>query len=191
MSKDSEVSSGGPRVTLTPNTIVINDANQPVKPGSGQVGRMARGGHIPLGYYKDPVKTATLFAEVDGKRYATPGDLARIEADGTMTLLGRGNTCVNASGEKVFPEEVEGALKAQPDVFDALVIAMPDVVNGQRVAALVQLRPRTAPGGDELVTHVRGGFAGYKVPRSLWLVDDISRLATGKPDYQWARQHAE
>ena len=89
MSKDSEVSSGGPRVTLTPNTIVINDANQPVKPGSGQVGRMARGGHIPLGYYEDPVKTATLFAEVDGKRYATPGDLARIEADGTMTLLGR------------------------------------------------------------------------------------------------------
>ncbi len=84
-----------------------------------------------------------------------------------------------------------GALKAHPDVFDAPVIAMPDVVNGQRVAALVQLRPGTAPGGDELVTHVRGELAGYKVPRSLWLVDDISRLATQQPDYQWARQHAE
>jgi len=91
----------------------------------------------------------------------------------------------------VFPEEVVGALKAHPDVFDAPVIAMPDVVNGQRVAALVQLRPGTASSGDELVTHVRGELAGYKVPRSLWLVDDISRLATRQPDYQWARQHAE
>jgi len=191
MTKDSEVSSGGPRVTLTPNTIVINDANQPVKPGSGEVGRMARGGHIPLGYYKDPAKTATLFAEVDGKRYATPGDLARIEADGTMTLLGRGNTCVNTGGEKVFPEEVEGALKAHSDVFDALVIAMPDDVNGQRVAALVQPRPGRPISGDELVSHVRGELAGYKVPRSLWLVTEISRLATGKPDYKWARQYAE
>ena len=191
MTKDSEVSSGGPRVTLTPNTIVINDANQPVKPGSGEVGRMARGGHIPLGYYKDPAKTATLFAEVGGKRYATPGDLARIEADGTMTLLGYGNTCVNTGGEKVFPEEVEGALKVHSDVFDALVIAMPDDVNGQRVAALVQPRPGRILSGDELVSHVRGALAGYKVPRSLWLVTEISRLATGKPDYKWARQYAE
>ncbi|MGZ4558836.1 MAG: acyl-CoA synthetase, partial [Mycobacteriaceae bacterium] len=113
MSKDTD-SSSGPRVTVTADTIVINEDNQRVEPGSGEVGQMARGGHIPLGYYKDPVKTATLFAEVDGKRYATPGDMARIEADGTMTLLGRGNTCVNTGGEKVFPEEVEGALKSHP-----------------------------------------------------------------------------
>ena len=108
--------------------------------GPGQVGRLARGGHVPLGYYKDPVRTAAMLAEVDGKRYAVPGDLARVEADGTVTLLGRGNTCVNSGGEKVFPEEVEGALKSYPDVFDALVIGIPDELLGQRVAALVQLR---------------------------------------------------
>ena len=190
MSRDS-TSDGGPRVRITANTIVINDAGQPVAPGSGEVGRMARGGHIPLGYYKDPVKTATLFTEFDGQRYAIPGDLARIEADGTMTLLGRGNTCVNTGGEKVFPEEVEGALKAHPDVFDALVIALPDEVNGQRVAALVQARPDRTPTVDDLLAHVRTELAGYKVPRSLWLVSEINRLTTGKPDYRWARRHAE
>ncbi|MGZ4552641.1 MAG: acyl-CoA synthetase [Mycobacteriaceae bacterium] len=190
MSKDTD-SSSGPRVTVTADTIVINEDNQRVEPGSGEVGRMARGGHIPLGYYKDPVKTATLFAEVDGKRYATPGDMARIEADGTMTLLGRGNTCVNTGGEKVFPEEVEGALKSHPDVFDVLVIAMPDDTLGQRVAAQVQPRAGRTPTAEELIAHVRGEIAGYKVPRSLWLVDEITRLATGKADYTSARKHAE
>ena len=102
----------------------------------GQTGRLARGGHVPLGYYKDPVKTAQMFTEVNGKRYAVPGDWARLEEDGTITLLGRGNTCVNTGGEKVYPEEVEGALKSHPDVFDALVIGVPDERLGQRVGAL-------------------------------------------------------
>jgi acyl-CoA synthetase (AMP-forming)/AMP-acid ligase II len=119
---------GGPTVTPGPDTIVLDDEGRPA--GPGQVGRLARGGHVPLGYYKDPVKTAALFAEVDGKRYAVPGDLARVEADGTVTLLGRGNTCVNTGGEKVFPEEVEGALKSHADVFDALVIGVPDARPG-------------------------------------------------------------
>ena len=113
--------------------------------GPGEVGRLARGGHVPLGYYKDPAKTAAMLAEVDGKRYAVPGDLARIEADGSVTLLGRGNTCVNSGGEKVFPEEVEGALKSHPDVFDALVIGVADELLGQRVAALVQPRAGAGP----------------------------------------------
>lgn len=191
MTKGTDASGAGPRVKLTPDAIVINDAGEQVQPGSGEVGRMARGGHIPLGYYKDPVKTEALFTEVNGKRYAIPGDMARIESDGTMTLLGRGNTCINTGGEKVFPDEVEGALKAHPDVFDALVIALPDDTLGQRVAALVQPRPGRTPAAEELIAHARGEIAGYKVPRSVWLVGEISRLATGKADYAWARQHAE
>jgi 3-oxocholest-4-en-26-oate---CoA ligase len=145
---------------------------------------------VPLGYYKDPVKTAAMLAEVDGKRYAVPGDLARIEEDGTVTLLGRGNTCVNSGGEKVFPEEVEGALKSCPDVFDALVIGVPDDLLGQRVAALVQLREGRAADLPAIEEHVRGQIAGYKVPRSIWLVDAISRGPAGKPDYGWAHRYA-
>jgi acyl-CoA synthetase (AMP-forming)/AMP-acid ligase II len=158
--------------------------------GPGQVGRLARGGHVPLGYYKDPAKTAAMFAEVDGQRYAVPGDLARVEADGTVTLLGRGNTCVNTGGEKVFPEEVEGALKSHPDVFDALVIGLPDERLGQRVTALVQPREGRAIDLASLEAHVRGQIAGYKVPRSVWLVDAIGRTAAGKADYGWAHRYA-
>src|SRR6516225_3313187 len=136
---------GGPTVTAGPDVIVIDDAGGVCRPG--QTGKLARGGHIPLGYHNDPVKTAEMFAEVDGKRYAVPGDWARVEEDGTITLLGRGNTCVNTGGEKVYPEEVEGALKSHPDVFDSLVIGVLGDRRGQRVAALVQLRPEAA-GGD-------------------------------------------
>jgi acyl-CoA synthetase (AMP-forming)/AMP-acid ligase II len=158
------------------------------------VGRLARGGHVPLGYYKDPVKTSAMFAEVDGKRYAIPGDMARVEEDGTLTLLGRGNTCVNSGGEKVYPEEVEGALKSYPDVFDSLVIGVPDERLGQSVAALVQPRDGARLDLDGLETHLRNEIAGYKVPRSVWVVDDISRTVSGKADYTWAhgytREHA-
>ena len=134
---------GGPTVMAGPDVIVLGDDGRAAAPG--QVGRLARGGHVPLGYYKDPARTAAMFAEVDGKRYAIPGDMARVEDDGTLTLLGRGNTCVNTGGEKVFPEEVEGALKSHPGVFDALVIGVPDALLGQRVAALIQPRPGAAP----------------------------------------------
>ena len=182
--------SGGPRVKADPDTIVIDDDGRLMAPGTGVVGRLARGGHIPLGYHKDPAKTAALFAEVDGKRYTVPGDLARLEEDGTITLLGRGNTCVNSGGEKVFPEEVEGALKSHPNVFDALVIGVPDERLGQRVAAVVQPRPGTSVELADLDAHVRRTIAGYKVPRSLWLVDSVSRSPSGKPDYRWAQQYA-
>jgi 3-oxocholest-4-en-26-oate---CoA ligase len=179
---------GGPTVTPGPGTIVLDDKGG--RAGPGQVGRLARGGHVPLGYYKDPAKTAAMFAEVDGQRYAVPGDLARVEADGTVTLLGRGNTCVNTGGEKVFPEEVEGALKSHPDVFDALVIGLPDERLGQRVTALVQPREGRAIDLASLEAHVRSQIAGYKVPRSVCVVDAIGRTAAGKADYGWARQYA-
>jgi 3-oxocholest-4-en-26-oate---CoA ligase len=179
---------GGPTVMAGPDVIVLGDDSKPA--GPGEVGRLARGGHVPLGYYKDPARTAAMFAEVDGKRYAVPGDMARVEDDGTLTLLGRGNTCVNTGGEKVFPEEVEGALKSHPDVFDALVIGVPDELLGQRVAALVQLRPGAAADLGVLQEHVRRQLAGYKVPRSIWLADAIRRTVSGKADYAWAREYA-
>ncbi len=179
----------GPTVTAGPSTIVIDELNRPVGPGG--IGRIARGGHVPLGYFKDPVKTAALFAEVDGIRYSVPGDYARVEDDGSITLLGRGNTCVNTGGEKVFPEEVEGALKSFPAVFDALVIGVPDELLGQRVAALVQRRAGHEVDLAALDAHLRTQIAGYKVPRSVWLVEEISRTAAGKADYPWARRYAQ
>jgi 3-oxocholest-4-en-26-oate---CoA ligase len=181
--------SEGPTVTAGPSTIVIDEHNKPVGPGG--IGRIARGGHIPLGYYKDPVKTAALFAEVDGVRYAVPGDFARVEEDGSITLLGRGNMCVNTGGEKVFPEEVEGALKSFGSVFDALVIGVPDERLGQRVAALVQPRDGHTVNLADLEAHLRTQIAGYKVPRSVWLVEQIGRTPAGKADYRWARSYAE
>jgi acyl-CoA synthetase (AMP-forming)/AMP-acid ligase II len=179
----------GPTVTAGPSTIVIDEHNRPV--GPGEIGRIARGGHIPLGYFKDPVKTAALFAEVDGARYAVPGDFARVEEDGTITLLGRGNTCVNTGGEKVFPEEVEGALKSFDSVFDAIVIGVPDERLGQRVAALVLPRDGHDVDLAALDAHLRTQIAGYKVPRSVWIVEQIGRTPAGKADYRWARRYAE
>jgi len=187
--KGAPQSPGGPRVNSGPSTIVIDEDDRPVE--RGQTGRIARGGHVPLGYYKDPEKSATIFVEVDGARYVVPGDYARLEDDGTITLLGRGNMSVNTGGEKVFPEEVEEALKSHPDVFDALVVGVPDERLGQRVAALVQ--PRAGRGVDyvDLDSHVRQRIAGYKAPRSVWLVDEVGRAPSAKPDYRWAKEHTE
>jgi len=190
ITKDTEQGIGGPRVAAGKDTIVIDEYNKPIPAGSADIGRLARGGHIPLGYYKDPEKTARLFVEVDGKRYTVPGDFARHEADGTITLLGRGNTCVNTGGEKVFPEEVEAALMSHPDVFDVLVIGVADERLGQRVAAVVEARPGATPSGETLIEHARAEIAGYKVPRSIWLVDKIQRTVTGKADYKWANEFA-
>ena len=182
--------SGGPRVQPGKDSIVVDDSGRQVEPGSDVVGYLAKGGHIPLGYYKDPDKTAAMFTEVDGKRYVTPGDQAMVEEDGSITLLGRGNMCVNTGGEKVFPEEVEGALKSHPDVFDAVVIGVPDERLGERVAAIVQARDGRAPDFAGLTDHVRGEIAGYKVPRSLWLTEQVMRNPGGKPDYRWAQTYA-
>jgi acyl-CoA synthetase (AMP-forming)/AMP-acid ligase II len=188
MITDAEEPAGGPRVTPLTGTTVLGDDGRPAPPGV--VGRLARRGHLPLGYYRDPEKTAAMFTVVDGVRYALPGDLARIEDDGSITLLGRGNTCVNTGGEKVFPEEVEGALKAHPGVFDALVIGVPDDRLGQRVAALVQPRAGHRLELSDLDAHLRTRIAGYKVPRAYWEVERIMRTPSGKADYPWAHRHA-
>jgi acyl-CoA synthetase (AMP-forming)/AMP-acid ligase II len=174
-------------VQPAPDVIVIGDDGRACGPGG--VGKLARGGHTALGYYKDPYKTASLFAEVDGKRYTLPGDFARVEQDGTITLLGRGNQCVNTGGEKVYPEEVEGALKSHPDVFDAVVFGLPDETLGQRVSAVIQARTGELD-LDDLEKHVRKQIAGYKVPRTIWLAVEIQRTVSGKADHAWAREYA-
>jgi acyl-CoA synthetase (AMP-forming)/AMP-acid ligase II len=176
-------------VNRGPDTIVIDEQDQPVKPG--EIGRMARGGNVPLEYYKDPAKSAATFITVDGKRYSVPGDFARLELDGTMTLLGRGSQCINSGGEKIYPEEVESALKAHPAVFDALVVGVPDERWGQRVAAIVEPRPGEAPTLEDLAEHCRTKVARYKVPRELHLVDAMPRHPSGKPDYRRAKAIAE
>jgi acyl-CoA synthetase (AMP-forming)/AMP-acid ligase II len=177
-------------VTRGPDTIVIDDDDRPVEPG--QVGRMARGGQVPLGYYKDPVKTAATFIEIEGRRHSVPGDVVRLELDGTMTLLGRGSQCINSGGEKIYPEEVESAIKAHPDVYDALVVGLPDARWGQKVAAVVQPRPgREVPSTDELADHCRLHLAGYKVPRAVVAVDEVPRQPSAKPDYTRAKTLAE
>jgi acyl-CoA synthetase (AMP-forming)/AMP-acid ligase II len=180
---------GGPTVNPGLDVIVISDIGGVC--GPGEVGKLARGGNMPIGYYKDPVKTAAMFHEVDGRRYVVAGDLARVEENGTITLLGRGNTCVNTGGEKVYPEEVEGALKSHPDVFDSLVLGVPDERLGQRVAALIELRPGASADVAALEAHVRTQIAGYKVPRTVWFVDSIGRTVSGKADYGWARRYVD
>jgi acyl-CoA synthetase (AMP-forming)/AMP-acid ligase II len=167
-------------------TVVLDDELHPV--GPGVVGRLARRGHVPLGYYKDPTKSAATFPVVDGVRWSVPGDHARVEPDGTVTVLGRGSVSINTGGEKVYPEEVEAALKAHPGVFDAIVVGVPDDRWGERVTAVVEPRDGATPTLDELAEHVRTQLASYKVPRALVLVDAVVRSPSGKPDYRWARE---
>jgi acyl-CoA synthetase (AMP-forming)/AMP-acid ligase II len=182
---------GGIRFKMNENTLVLDDDGKPVSPGSGALGRLALRGRIPLGYYNDPEKTARTFFTYDGVRYVIAGDLARAEPDGTITVFGRGSQCINSGGEKIFPEEVEGALKSHPDVFDAVVVGVPDEKWGQRVTAVVQPRPGRTLTLDGLAAHARRHIAGYKVPRALRTVDQIVRSPSGKPDYPWARAQAQ
>ncbi|HMJ77159.1 MAG TPA: acyl-CoA synthetase [Iamia sp.] len=183
---------GGPTVTPGRDAVVLDDDLRFVEPGSGVIGRVARGGNIPLGYYKDEAKTAATFViAADGLRYVIPGDYATVEADGNITLLGRGSVCINSGGEKIFPEEVEAALKAHPEVYDVVVVGVPDERWGSTVAAVVQPRHADAPPTlDDLDAHCRARLAGYKVPRQLHLVAEVLRSPAGKPDYPWAQQLA-
>src|SRR5271169_3975957 len=183
--------SGGPRVSIDHRTVVLGDDGNEVKPGSGVRGLIAKKGNIPVGYYKDDEKTAQTFRTINGVRYAIPGDYAQVEEDGTVTMLGRGSVSINSGGEKIYPEEVEAALKGHPDVFDALVVGVPDARYGQHVAAVVQARPGARPTLSGLDSFVRAEIAGYKVPRSLWLVGEIRRSPAGKPDYRWAKEQTE
>jgi acyl-CoA synthetase (AMP-forming)/AMP-acid ligase II len=169
-------------------TTVLDDSLIPVEPGSGSRGWLAKTGHIPLGYYKDENKTAATFpTDERGIRWCLPGDYAIPEADGTITLLGRGSVSINTGGEKVFPEEVESVLKGHPAIFDVLVVGVDDDSLGQRVVAVVNLRPGKAVGLEELQAFARGTLAGFKVPRRLEVVEAIERTPAGKPDYRWAQ----
>jgi acyl-CoA synthetase (AMP-forming)/AMP-acid ligase II len=177
----------GPTVSSTRGTVVFDENLEPVKPGSGVIGKIARSGDIPIGYYNDPVKSAEVFIKVDGKPFVMPGDFATVEADGSVTLLGRGSICINSGGEKIFPEEVEAVVRSHPDLMDAIVVGAPDERFGQRVAAIVEPRPgRAAPSLEAIQEHCRSHIAGYKVPRQLHVVDKIERSPSGKPDYPWA-----
>lgn len=181
---------GALRISPNPDVTVLDENLRPVQPGSGVIGKIARSGNIPLGYYKDPEKTAATFVTVDGRRWAIPGDYGTVEADGSIVMLGRGSSCINSGGEKIYPEEVEGVLKSHPAVYDALVVGVPDERWGQRVAAVVAPRDGQEITLADLERHCRKLIAGYKVPRELHLVDAIRRSPSGKPDYEWARKVA-
>jgi acyl-CoA synthetase (AMP-forming)/AMP-acid ligase II len=180
----------GPRFNADDTTAVLGEDLRPLPPGTGEIGMLARRGRIPLGYYKDPEKTAKTFIEAHGERWVVAGDMAMVEADGTITLLGRGTNCINSGGEKVFPEEVEAALRTHPAVFDTLVVGVPDPRWGERVAAVVHVRPGHTLTLEDLDEHARKHIAGYKVPRELHLVDEIARQPSGKADYRWAKDVA-
>jgi 3-oxocholest-4-en-26-oate---CoA ligase len=181
----------GLRFAMNDETIVVDDDLQPVAAGSGIVGKIARRGHVPLGYYNDAEKTAATFFERDGVRWVVPGDMAEVEADGSIRVYGRGSVSINSGGEKIFPEEVEAALKAHPAVFDAVVVGVPDEKWGQAVAAVVKVRDgHDTPSLADLDAHCRQRIAGYKVPRKVAVVDEMVRSPAGKADYGWARDVA-
>jgi acyl-CoA synthetase (AMP-forming)/AMP-acid ligase II len=189
----SVVVSGGdipssPRFRVSDDTQVLGEDLRPAP--AGVIGRLARRGPIPLGYYKDPEKTAATFPVIDGVRWAVPGDHAVVDDDGLITLLGRGSVSINTGGEKVYPEEVESVLKGYAGVVDAVVVGLPDERWGERVVAVVQPRPDAMPSLESLQHHAREQLAGYKVPRDVVFVDTILRSPSGKPDYRWAKATA-
>jgi 3-oxocholest-4-en-26-oate---CoA ligase len=179
---------GSPRFSVRSDTAVLDDDLRPLAPGSGVVGRLARRGRIPLGYWNDAEKTARTFpTDADGTRWAIPGDLAVHEADGTIRLLGRGSSCINTGGEKVHPDEVESALKSHPQVRDAFVVGIPDDRFGERVAAVITVRGDQAPDVDEVRSFLRPLLAGYKAPRQVVVVPSLQYTPQGKPDSRWAK----
>ncbi|GAB3210126.1 acyl-CoA synthetase [Marinactinospora thermotolerans] len=175
------------RFTMGASVAVLDDALRPLPPGSPQIGRIARTGRIPLGYYNDPVKTAETFpVDAEGRRWAMSGDFGTVAADGSITLLGRGSAVINTGGEKVYPEEVESVLKAHPDIDDTIVVSAPDERLGQRVAAVVALAPGRRPSDEQIRDFCRARLAGFKVPRRIHVVAEVKRTAVGKQDYRWA-----
>ena len=175
---------------LGPDTKVLTDASREVQPGSGERGRVALRGRTPIGYYKDPDKSAGTFVMLDGVRWSIPGDWAEVEADGTLKLYGRGSQCINTGGEKVYPEEVEEALKLHPSVDDAAVVGVPDDRFGEAITALVQLHPGATLDEAALVAHVKEHHAAYKAPKRVLPIASVGRAANGKLDYRVLREEA-
>jgi fatty-acyl-CoA synthase len=178
------------KFTVGANTKVFTEDLREVVPGSGEIGRVAVGGHQPIGYYKDPDKTAATFLTVDGARYSIPGDFATVEADGSITLLGRGSVCINTGGEKVFPEEVEEALKTHASVQDAVAVGVPDEKFGEAITAVVELVPDADLDEAALIGHVKGRLASFKAPKRVLPVETIGRAPNGKVDYKRLKAYA-
>ncbi len=188
-SKDAKAKTA--EFSLSADSTVITDDNRIVQPGSGEIGKVGIRGRTPIGYYKDEAKSAATFPIVNGVRYSIPGDFATVEADGTITLLGRGSVCINTGGEKVFPEEVEEVLKTHPAVSDAIAVGVPDERFGQAVTAVVA----TADGSSsvdeaDLIAHVKSKLAHYKAPKRIFAVPALERAANGKVDYKRWTAHA-
>lgn len=183
-------SSGTAKFTLGENSRVITDDGRDVAPGSGEIGRVAVRGYTPIGYYKDPEKTAKTFVQIDGETYSIPGDYAMVEEDGSLTLLGRGSVVINTGGEKVFPEEVEEVCKLHGAVADAVAVGIPDDKFGECVTAVVEARPGHDVDSADLVAHVKERLAHYKAPRNVVVIDTIGRAANGKVDYKRLRAYA-
>jgi acyl-CoA synthetase (AMP-forming)/AMP-acid ligase II len=180
----AESGDGTAKFELGPNTRVVTDDGRDVAPGSGELGRVALRGHMPIGYYKDDVKSAATFQVIDGVRYAIPGDWAEVLTDGSVKLLGRGSQCINTGGEKVYPEEVEECLKLHPSVHDAAVVGVPDDRFGEVIVALVEPESGAEIDEQELIEHTRAHLARYKSPRRVIAVDSVDRAVNGKLDYR-------
>ena len=172
------------RFMVTENNAVFTDDGRRVEPGSGEMGMVAVGGFLPVGYYKDEAKTAQTFRDLEGRRWSVPGDFATVNADGTIHLLGRGSVCINTGGEKVFPEEVEEALKTHPSVRDAVVVGVPDQRFGETICGVVEPADGATVDAGALKEHVTAQLAAYKAPRNVVVVDSIARAANGKVDYR-------
>lgn len=188
----ADSNAGGPRVSPGRDVVVLDENYTLLQPGSEKQGFLAKGGFIPSAYYKDEKKSAATFITgADGKRYVIPGDMAIYNADGSITMLGRGSLCINSGGEKIFPEEVEVAIKAHEAVYDCLVVGTPDERFGSAVTALIQLAKGFAePDLKSIHAACASHIARYKVPKRVYIVDKVKRAPSGKPDYQWAKQEA-
>jgi fatty-acyl-CoA synthase len=169
---------------------VFDENDQPVVPGADAAGRVAISGMVPLGYYKDPEKSAATFRTIGGIRYSFPGDWATVETDGSIKLLGRGSACINTAGEKVYPEEVEEVLKRFPGITDCLVVGLPDEQYGQRIVAVCSAADGCDVDEGAIILAARKQLAGYKLPKRVFFAPAIQRSASGKPDYPWAREIA-
>ena len=179
------------KFTMNPTTKVFTEDGREVVPGSGETGMVAAGGSVPRGYFKDEAKSEATFKTIDGVRYSFPGDWALVEADGSLTLLGRGSNCINTAGEKVYPEEVEEAVKRHPAVLDCLVVGIDDEKFGQRVTGVASLVSGQNVTGEEIREFLRDKMASYKLPKQLFVAETVKRAPNGKADYKWARETIE
>ena len=179
------------KFSINPGVIILADDGEILQPGSDKIGLIGTSGLVPTGYYKDEKKSAETFKEINGTRYSFPGDYAKLESDGTITLLGRGSNCINSAGEKIYPEEVEEAIKTHNDIFDCLVVGMPDEKFGQRIVAVVSTVDNKDLDELALIENTRKKIAGYKLPKQILFTDEVKRAPNGKANYKWAKSFAE